>query len=151
MWKLHTENELGCDQQPILISLFVKEHKVSISEAEEIELGKLAIKVTGTAHFDAEFADLLKSILNSAIAFREIYRARYAATQILDIVKDITGSGTLERMRSQPYDRYIWATKMTLKQEGILAVVESLSGHVGRYKQLGIYHLHDVRLHTENT
>lgn len=53
------------------------------------------------------FLDPMETILNLAIAFEKGYKEEFVATRIVQIVKDMIGSGFLTEMSAQPYYRYI--------------------------------------------
>lgn len=101
---------------------------VPLSEAEGIRTRKPANNLAGVVHHDMTVVDLVKSILNFAIAFEKEFNKNFVTTGILDIVRDMMCSIILTEMRAQCYNRYIRIAKIQLENGIILALVERFNG-----------------------
>lgn len=75
---------------------------MTINETEGIKLSKLANTVTGIVHSDVTFPDLMKTVLNFAIAFEE-HDKKFVVARIEDIGKDVMGSDFLTGKTAQSY------------------------------------------------
>lgn len=65
------EGQLGWFQQHILAHITAQKVKVQISDGEQTMLNKLRNEMTGIIVCDSKFLNLMKTILNFAIAFEE--------------------------------------------------------------------------------
>lgn len=93
------------------------------------------------------FVDLLKEILNFAIALEKKYNEKFVANLITDFVKHIMGSGFLTGIDAQPFERYIPVAKMNLRHQISHPLVESLNASAPQSKSLEIFHLEEGGLY----
>lgn len=124
---------------------------VTISKIEEINLSRIANRVTEYSGYNYSFLDFKKTILNIAITFLKMYRASFVTAQTVDILKSTRHSDSLTWMSSQSHYRQIRVVKMSLKHKGFLRLVDTLNDDDDDLEKLEISHLHDVRFYTGNT
>lgn len=81
----HVESPVGLILRHIKARSIVTENKIVTKEGK-IKRKTLENKVTGIVRHNPTFMDLIKSILNFAIAFEE-YKEKFAATRIVGTVE----------------------------------------------------------------
>lgn len=88
--------------------------------------------MTGTVHHDSAIVDLMKTVLNFAVAFEKKYSEKLAETLILKILKYLTDFYFLTGMSTHFY-------------------YQSLNGDDAWSKSMGVYHSDDSGLYTAMT
>lgn len=146
--QLHVEGNVRWIQTDILARIIVHKDGVLISKCGGINVKKLANKMTGIVCRDFTFVDLLKTMLNSAIAFNKEYNQKLVTICIVDNVKDMMRSDFCTGMRVQSYYRFIRASQMMLMDQNVLALVESLHTDAPESQSLEFFCLDDIGLYT---
>lgn len=80
--------------------------------------------MSSVVNHESTFLNLVKTVLNFAIAFEKEYDEKFVATGVVDIAKDMIGSDILTRMCSQYYYRNIQIAKMFMRNESIPDLVK---------------------------
>lgn len=72
-----------------MVRLIVREVTMAIRKAKEIKLSRVVNKVTKFVCRDSLFVDLMKTVLDFAILFKEKYNEKLVAARIMEMRKDI--------------------------------------------------------------
>lgn len=145
------KGDVGWTPQHILVRLIIRGDRVAMREAEKIKLSKFTNKVTGIVRHIYTFQNIIKTILNFAIACEKEYKEKFVAARSVNIVEETMATDFLTRMSTQFYYRFIRVAIMTLRHESILALVEGLNGDDVGSNSLGISHLDDIKIYTPTT
>lgn len=143
---MHMEGDVGRLQQQIQARLIVREDRMALSEAEGINLRKLANKKTGIVRRDSTLVDLLKTILKFAVTFEKDYNKIFVATRIVDIVKGMIDSAFPTGTSVQSYYIYMRVAKITLRHVRVLPWVKTLNTDDPGSNSIGISYSDDIRL-----
>lgn len=145
------ESDIRWLQDLSLVCLIVCEDRLAISKANGIGLIKSSNKFTGFSRRDCTLSDLLKMILNLAIALEKNYSKTFVATVIVDIVKDMISYEFVTGLSAQCRYRYIPVAKMMSRHESVLPPVKSLNADDVRSKILVVSYLDEAGLYTSAT
>lgn len=78
-------------------------------------------------HRDSLFVGVKKTVLNFSITLESEYNETFVSARIVNILKDMMLSDLLTGMSTLSYYQNIQISMMLIKQEGVLACVESLN------------------------
>lgn len=107
--------------------------------------------VTGILRRRFNVVELMKKILNFALALEKKYKERFVAIHIIHIVNYMIGCDFVAGMSTQSYHRHIQVAMMILRHDGVFDIAENLNGDDGGSKSLGMFHFDGVDIYRVKT